>query len=283
MLGPMRKAPIAAALLLVAPALTRGDGPVALVACAPGYPGTTAEAQPAMDALAAAVARTAGWPPGAVVAVYLPTEKEGLARLAAPDAAAALVPLPFFLQHAERLRLSARLQVETQGGGVVETWALAAKKGRVSGPASLAGFTVASIAGYAPGFLRGALGAWGRIPESAQVVESSQVLSALRKAASGADVAVLLDGAQGAALPTLPFAADLEVVARSAPLPTAVVAAVGNRLPAPRWSALEKALLALARDPQGAEALAGIRMVRFLPADAAALAAARRLAAEPRR
>ena len=56
------------------------------------------------------------------------------------------------------------------------------------------------------------------------------MLSALRRVVKGEDVAVLLDGAQGDALPTLPFAAELEVLARSEPLPAAVVATVGRRL-----------------------------------------------------
>jgi hypothetical protein len=271
-------AQIAAALAAAPPAPARAAERIVLVACAPGYPGSTAEAQPSMDALAAALARAAGWPADSVAAVYQPTEKEGLAQLARPEAAVALIPLPFFLTHADRLHLAARLQIE-QPGGLTEAWSLVARKGRVGSPAALAGFTVLSIAGYAPGFVRGAPGAWGRIPEGARVAETSQVLSALRKAAAGEDVAVLLDGAQGAALATLPFAADLEVVARSAPLPVALVATVGSRLPAARWRALERAFAALPGDPQGAAALAGVRMVRFAPVDATALAAARRLAA----
>jgi len=250
-------------------------GPITLVACAPGFPGTTAEAQPSMDALAGAVARGAALPAGALAALYLPGETDGVARLGQPDAAVALVSLPFFLAHGAALGLSPRLQVELAGAGLLERWALVARKGRVARPADLAGMTVLSTAGYAPAFVRGALGGWGRIPDGVAVAATAQVLSALRKAAGGAEVAVLLDGAQAEALATLPFAADLEVVARSAPMPTALVATVGTRLPAPRWAALEKALLGLAADPAGAAALAGIRMVRFLPLDAAALAAAR--------
>ncbi len=271
------RALLLAGLLEFAVIPVRAAEPVAIVACAPGYPGSTVEAQPAMDALAAALIRTTGWPAGSVTAVYLPTEKEGLERLARPDAAVALVPLPFFLKHARALRLVARLQVETRGVGVSERWSLAAGKGRVTGPASLAGATVSSLAGYAPDFVRSVLGSWGRIPESTRIVESSQVLSALRRAASGDGTAVLLDGAQAAALPSLPFAAEIEVVARSAPLPTALVASVGKRLPPRRWRQLETALLGLSADPRGADALAAIRMVRFVPADAAPLAEARRL------
>src|SRR5688572_25109398 len=73
--------------------------PTALVACAPGYPGTTAEAQGAMDTFASALARAAQWPEGSVSAVYYPGEADGLARLDKPDAGVALVPLPFYLAH----------------------------------------------------------------------------------------------------------------------------------------------------------------------------------------
>src|SRR6059036_784782 len=40
-----------------------------LVVCAPGYPGTTEEAQPTMDAFARAAEAAAGWPAGSLHAV----------------------------------------------------------------------------------------------------------------------------------------------------------------------------------------------------------------------
>jgi hypothetical protein len=272
----MRTATLVLATALAAtPVHAAAEPPVTFVACAPGYPGTTAEAQSSMDAFAAAVTKLAGWAPGEVVAVYVPTEKEGLSRIR--EAAVAVVPLPFFIQHGAALALSPRLLVEQKGLGPAERWTLVAKKGRVARAADLAGMTVVSIAGYAPGFVRSVLGGAWRLPEATQVTESAQVLSALRRAVKGEEVAVLLDGAQGNALPTLPFAADLEVLARSEPLPAALVTTVGRRLGSARWVALEKALLALPGDPAGATALDGIRMVRFMPADAAALTAVRTL------
>jgi hypothetical protein len=276
----MRLACLATSLLLLAPAARAAPPRLTLVACAPGYPGTTAEAQPHLDALAAALVRLAGWPDGALQATYLPGEQAGLARLAQADAALALVPLPFLLQHGSSLGLTARLQVATAEVGTQERWSLVARKGRLASGADLAGLGVSSIAGYAPAFVRGAAGPAFQVPASARVVFSVQVLSALRKAASSGEVAVLLDGAQARALPTLPFAGELEVVASSPPVPTALLATVGRRLPEARWRELERALLSLADDPRGAAALAGIRMVRFSPIDATALAAARRLAAE---
>lgn len=270
----------ALAALSLAPAVKAAPAaPLTLVTCAPGFPGTTAEAQPAMDALAAALGRAAGLPEGGLGAVYLPTEAAGLTRLGAADAGLALVSLPFFLAHQADLGLTPRLQVELAPGGGLERWSLVARRGRVAKAADLTGFTVLSTAGYAPAFVRGAPGAWGRIPATATVAATTQVLSALRKAASGADVAVLLDGAQAEALASLPFAGDLEVLARSAPVPTSVLCTVGSRLPTPRWAPLERAFLTLHAAPAGAAALAGVRMARFAPLDPAALSAARGLVA----
>jgi hypothetical protein len=263
--------------LAITMALALGAEPAILVAVAPGYPGTTAEAQPAMDALAAALAAAAGLPPGSVAATYHEGAEGGLERLRNPDAALAMVALPFFLQHAAALSLEARLTAVPKGSKPTEVWSLVARKGRVASPASLDGWRIVSVAGYAPAFVAGtALGAWGKLPAGAKVVQSGQVLSALRKAAAGEDVAVLLDGAQAAAVPTLPFATDLEVVARSEPLPSSVVATVGKRLPTARWSALEKGFLGLASAPGGPAALEGVRMEGFVPVDRKGLEAARK-------
>lgn len=253
------------------------DAPRAtIVVCAPGSPGTTEEAQGTMDAFAAAVAAKVGLPASALGATYAATEEAGISRLRAPDAAIALVSLPFFLKHEKALSLRPELEPVVQGGTATERWSLAARKGRVATPAALEGFTILSSAGFAPAFVRGpALGGWGELPATVRITQSSAVLSALRRAAAGEPVAVLLDAAQAAALPTLPFASELEIVARSPELPAGVVAAVDRRVPAARWAKLAAALRELDADPAGAQALASIRMARFVPLDAKALAAAR--------
>ncbi len=251
--------------------------PVAFVAVAPGYPGTTVEAQPSMDAFAAALATQAGLPSGSIVAAYFEKDRPGAERLQQGDAGFGMVSLPFFLREADALHLEARLVASQKGTGPTEVWALVAKKGRVTAPASLDGWQVNSIAGYVPAFVTGtALQGWGRMPANVKVVQTSQVLSSLRKAAAGENVAVLLDGAQAAALPSLPFASELEVVARSAPLPTGIVVTVGKRLPADRWKLLEKGLRQLADRPEGAAALEAIRLQGFVPLDPQPLAAARK-------
>lgn len=266
-------------VLTAAPARTATPSQLELVACAPGSPGTTEEAQHAMDALVSALGRSAGLPEGSFSGVYLPAEQDGLARLSRPEAAIALVPMPFFAKHAAALKLEPRLAVVTEGGDASgDVWTLVAKKGRITSPAGLAGFTLSSSAGYAEGFVRGILSSWGKLPADVRIVQSSQVLSALRKAASGADVAVLLDGPQSRSLASLPFSAELDVVARSAPIPAGVIATVGRRLGPERWRKLERAFLTLPSTQDGEEALAAIQAEQFSALEGPASDAVRRSA-----
>ena len=262
------------AVLCAAPAVAPAE-PVTFVACAPGFPGSTAEAQSRMDAFAAAVAQAVAGKPD-FRAEYYETEEPGVARLGRPDAALALATLPFFLKYETRLGLVARGQAVMQGASASESWSLVAGKGRVSGPQALDGWEILSPAAYAPRFVRGtALAGWGKVPAGARLVASTSVLTGLRRAAAGEKVVLLLDGAQGAAVPTLPFANDLEVLARSEPLPVFVVALVRGRLPEAQARSILQALEALGGKPEGAAALQGLELERFMPLDEPALRRAR--------
>jgi hypothetical protein len=238
---------------------------VTLVFCAPGYPGATGDAQPYVDQFALAAAAAAGWPAGSLAAVYDPTEEGGLAKLASPDAALAFVPYPFFVEHAAQLHLAPIVAADVTDTGARQRWTLVAKRGRVSGPASLTGLTIVSTAGYAPQFLRrSALQAWP-LPPDVRIEPTGQVLSALRRAAAGEPVAVLLDQTQAAALASLPFASELQAVVQSPELPVAVLAVVGSRLGAARVRALQSGLIKLGREPRNAELLASMRLRGFVP------------------
>jgi len=261
----------------LAPGAPPEAGQLALVFCAPAYPGTTEEAQPRMDAIAGSLAELSGWPGTRLVATYLPQEKAGLVRLAAPDAALALVPLPFFLGHQAELALTARLAVVQKGLEATQAWALVARKGAVKAPADLEGWQLFSTAGYAPAFVTRTALAGYPLPASVKVTAGGQVLSALRKAAAGAEkLAVLLDAEQAASLASLPFGAELEVVHTGPRVPVAVVATVGSRLGAADWKALAVAFGRLASTPRGAAALDGVRLTGFAPLDETALASARK-------
>src|SRR4030081_1737868 len=125
-----------------------------LVFCAPGYPGGAGDAQPLIDQFTNAAVAISGWPAGSLAAVDDPTEGGGVAPLSRTDGVLAFVPYPFFAEHAAQLHLTPLVQADVADVGPQQRWTLVAKSGRVTGPASLAGYTILSAAGYAPDFVR---------------------------------------------------------------------------------------------------------------------------------
>lgn len=243
-----------------------------LVVCSPGSPGSTDEARPRMDAFAAALSARAGT---RIAATYEPSADACVAQLGAT--ALGLVSLPFFLAHERELGLVPRLQVVAKGRPALERWALVGPRGRISGPGALAGYTIVSTAAYAPAFIRGVvLGGFGAIPGNVKLEQSNAVLSALRRAASGEPVAVVLDGTQLASLASLPFASQLQVIAQSPPVPAGLVVTVDARVPAGTWSGIERALVQLSSERATTPVLGAIEVARFEPVDSGALGQARR-------
>jgi hypothetical protein len=264
------KTVLVAVIGLAAVAVADATKPQLLVICSPGSPGTTEEAQPRMNAFGAALSSATG---STISVVYEPTDAGGVKRI--EQTGLAIVSLPFFLEHEKDLGLHARLEVVQQGRPAHERWALVAQKGRVSGANALAGFTIVSNTGLAPRFVRGTVQAEiGALPANVKIVQSGAVVSSLRRAAAGEAIAVLVDGTQQASLATLPFAAKLEVVARSPPVPVGLVVTVDSRISGESWSWIETALVDMSASRAGAAALAALRMDRFAQLDIDALAAA---------
>jgi len=235
-----------------------------LVFCAPGYPGGAGDAQPLIDQFASAAVAASGWPAGSLVAIYDPTEEGGLAKLRSADAVLAFVPYPFFVEHAAELHLAPLVQADVADIGPQQRWTLVAKSGRVTGPNSMAGYTILSVAGYAPGFVRhSALEGW-TLPPDVKIEATGQILSALRRVAAGEPVAALLDQTQAAALPSLPFATELKAVMQSPELPVAIVAVVDSRVAAGRARALQAGLLKMGHASGSADSLGPLRLRGFV-------------------
>jgi hypothetical protein len=134
--------------------------------------------------------------------------------------------------------------------------------GAVAGAASMRGYTILSVAGYAPEFVKhSALAAWP-LPTDLKIESTGQILSALRRVASGELVVALLDQTQAAGLSTLPFAAQIKTLTQSAPLPVAVVVVVDGRLPEARAKAFQTGLLKM--NSANAETLASLRLKGFV-------------------
>ncbi len=235
-----------------------------LVFCAPGYPGGAGDAQPLLDQFASAAVTASGWPAGSLVAVYDPTEEGGLAKLRSADAVLAFVPYPFFVEHAAQLHLTPLVQADVADIGPQQRWTLVAKSGRVTAPKSMTGYTILSVAGYAPDFVRhSALEGW-RLPPDVKIEATGQILGALRRVAAGEPVAALLDQTQAAALPSLPFAAELKAVMQSPELPVAIIAVVDSRVTAARARALQEGLLKMGHVSGSADSLGPLRLHGFV-------------------
>ena len=248
--------------------------PRTIVFCAPGYPGDTVQAQPTMDAFAKALAAAAGASAGSLGAIYYETAQPGLDHMQKPDAALALVPLAFYVEYGRQAGLRPRLQV-VGDGGATGIWSLVAKKGSIASPAALAGWEIAGREGYAKSFVLGpALGGYGPLPADIKVTANARSRSLLRRAAAGEKLAVFLDGPGADAIKTLPFAADLEIVARSKPLPASLICTIENHLPSADTEALLKALSRLHERPDAAEVLKTMQVKRFEPVEPAAVPAA---------
>jgi hypothetical protein len=217
-----------------------------------------------VDQFAGAAAKAAGWPSGSLAAIYDPTDEGSMAKLASPDAVLAFVPYPFFVEHASKLHLTPLVQADVVGTGTRQRWSLVAKTGKVTGAASLAGYTILSVAGYAPDFVRhSALQAW-TLPPDVKIQSSGQILSVLRKVASGEPSVALLDQTQATALTTLPFAGDLKTVTQSPELPVALIAVVESRVPAARAKALQAALLKMGHEGEAGAALSQLQLQGFV-------------------
>ena len=158
-----------------------------LVFCAPGYPGGAGDAQPFVDQFAGAAVKAAGWPAGSLAAIYDPTDEGSLAKLGTADAVLAFVPYPFFVEHGAQLHLSPLVQADVAGTGTQQKWTLVAKNGGVTGAAALGGYTILSVAGYAPEFVRHAALADWALPADVKIQATGQILSALRRVGVNAE------------------------------------------------------------------------------------------------
>jgi hypothetical protein len=246
---------------LLVPSAAAGER-LTVVAWAPGYPGTTEQAQPSMDELAGGVAAEMGIPLDEVEAFYHPELDLGRARLLGDDVAIAIVPLPVLLEYGEELKMRPLLTVELAGVDQ-ERWSLVAKKGAIASASDLSGWRLEGLAGYSSTFVRAVLSDWGTLPSDVEIAFNGRVVSVLRKAAKGEQLVALLDEAQAGALDRLPFGDDLEVLAKSGAVPSSYVCVVGDRLTEARAAQVTKALLALNDSGAGKELLSTIRVDRF--------------------
>lgn len=260
-------------LLALLPAVA-ASAHLTLALVVPGQPGTTEEAAPTLARWAAHLAGAMGRPEETVRVAYYPEPEEGRASLEG-EAGYAMLPLALVLAWEETLGGLTPLALAETERGTHQRWTLVRPRGSAR---DLSGITVQGTACVDPRFVRRVI--LDGLPGAAasRPVFVRRTLSALRALPDDATGAVLLSEPEAEALPSLPFAARLATLHRSAPLPDLVVVALDRvgRPPGERED-LRRALLALHRSPEGAAIAADLRLTRFMPPDAEGLARARKL------
>lgn len=192
-----------------------------LVVCAPGHPGTAAQALPTLakfaERLSSDLAELRG-----LKAVFCSGPEDGKVLLEDGKAVVALLSLSAYLQFLEGAK-AIPVALPVISAGARGEWALVSGRNKIKKAGDLAGWELSSRSGFANDFIQVLFSEfWEPLPSEARLVFNPRSLAALRRAAAGEKVAVLLDADEAAALENLPFFAQLEVVFRTEPLPKSV-------------------------------------------------------------
>ena len=247
------------ALLLLAPAAFAESQ---VLFWAPGYPGDTEQAQDTMDRFAVTLSRAVGKKDTDISVVYHSDPEGGLAEFNGGAVDVAMVSAPVYFEYGKRFALHPVMQavrVEPTTG----RWTLVAGRDKIDGIGALSGWTLGSHAGFSTEFVHQVLADYGTLPTDTTILFQTRVRSALRSASKGEPIAVLLDGTQAAALDSLSFVDQLEVLHRSEPWPSNVVCFVGDRVDESARKRWVDALRSLADTEEGKVILEEMRLKGF--------------------
>lgn len=227
----------------------------------PGQPGTTADAQPVMDALAAYVAdkteRTA------VRGRYFNQLAPALKSLAGQRPDWGIVGLGFYLDHARDLDM-VPVAATRPGGMVSDAWTLVVGPG---GPESWRNVTGEVLGTMLHDADAAACLLFGADPSDLpfELRGTMRPLSSLRKVVRGRLGGMVLDRLQLNATAALPLAGEIVPVHSVSGLPTSPVVWFGE--PGPGADRLAEVLMSMADDPEAAALLTVLQTRGFEPPD----------------
>jgi hypothetical protein len=261
---PLRRTRYALLLLMLAaaapPGRAAGRGRDILF-WAPYAAGSGEQAAATMEAFARYVERAAGWPAGSAAASYVNTVEGGRQAVASGPPGFLVVPVPIYLRYQAAYGWKPLRFVVTDGGDA-ERYSVFGPAG--SSLASLAGATLEGETAYDAAFVAGVVFGKGADEIKLQLHATARTLSAVRRAAQGEAVAVLLNESQRKALDQLPAGTSLQRLAESAWMPAGILVG-GPGTSAADAAALTRALDKARDDPSAAELLKTMKIRRFDP------------------
>jgi ABC-type phosphate/phosphonate transport system substrate-binding protein len=246
---------------LLPPGLTAA-APLNFVVIQPGQPGSSEEAQPVMDALAAYLQQKLDGD-AAVAGSYYNRTEEALAALEKTTPQWGIVSLGFFVEQGERFAMQP-IAATRPVGRDQDLWHLIVAKGGVADWRQLSGQVQGTMLFQSKAAARLLFAAEPRqLPFELQGTFSP--LRAVRDVARGKASGAVLDLPQHQALQALPLMEKLTVIHRSAPLPTAAVVWFGP--PGRPARQLADLLQKMADDPAAKDLLQLLQTEGFGPPD----------------
>lgn len=228
----------------------------------PGQPGTSADAQPVMDALAAYLQKKLGTDV-TIHGRYFNQTEQAAAYLADNRPQWGIVGLGYYLGHAGE-RCMTPLASTRPGGADSDVWRLVVAKNGPDKWQAVKGVVSGSML-FEPGIAAGLLfdTSLAELPFSLE--GTVRPLSALRSVLRGKGGAVVLDKPQYDAFQALPMASGIKVLKTSKALPTSAVVAFGPR--GKIHERLRTVLQAMRKDPAAADLLKLLQTEGFGPVD----------------
>lgn len=251
---------LALALLALAPR-AEAAGPLRFLVCQPGGPALAPEQEKVLDALYRYLERKTDLTDRRIEGIYAHT-REACDEALKSEPAVIFPSLPMFLELRRTMDLQAVAQLEVDGRLRDRFYLMVRADDQLTAPA-LAGRRVVGTHLYSTSFV-GEVALSGLVdPASLELVPEKRALRGIRAVIRKKADAVLLDGFQFRALQGTAFEKKLKVAHASPEVPTPPIAVVAGRAPSGFGTKLARALVDMAKDPDGQRVLKLFRIEGF--------------------
>jgi hypothetical protein len=227
---------------------------------APNAAGSPEQAVETMTSFSRYLEKVAGWDADSTRVDYRNTVESGEEQLEQDAPGFLVVPMPIWLRHHEEQGWTPLLTLVTDSADA-QRYTLYGPPG--SSLASMEGAPIRGDSAYDPAFVRGLVLDGEELRY--ELEPTARPLSAVRKAAKGEEVLVLLDESQRQALDSLPSGVELSLLAESPWMPAGVLVAT----PGAAVKDIEALKAGLARGPgddaEDGELLKTMKIQRFDP------------------
>ncbi len=242
-----------------------------------GGPGDTKAAEKPLKNLLSMWEKEAALPVGTLDGRYFPQKDPALDYVQSATPSVFMLPVATFLEYEKAWALQAVGQMAVKGSPT-ERLFVVVKKGGAQNVAALKGKIVTSSLLSDPKLAELIELEDGTALAKVTTLEYERSpLAALRKVRDGAVAAVLLDEPQWLGLEKLPFSTELELLAKSKPLPRPIVA-VKTNVDKATAERLRRGLLTLAQNPDAKSTLQQFSVDGIVAPDVASISAARKRA-----